>query len=384
MKSSNNSKLRSWILALAITIAGTFGALASDLESHVLALDSSDPQTRLEAINALGALEGEGAGAILKLLELVTSEDKMNRVNAAWALGKIAPKDPRIVRAMATALQSGDPEVAYNASLSLQWAGESAKSALIDVLENGKDEWGVFYAAFVLSGLDEAYAAKAEGIYVGMFQSGDLVKARAGLEAMGRLSRLSDTMSNALNEGLRSDDESLRIASAYAAKNFGESARSFEALLIDAIRSETSRDPRLAAIEALGAVSKSAAALEVLVEMLYSDDSRTRYWASQGLGGFGSDAIPLLKKVIGSDNHDARMAGFDAISQLDALGTPFVDELISIYSKEGIDAQFRILYALWALGRDRKDVVDFISNEVENSDSDVVKAHARAIMRPAD
>ena len=354
-----------------------------DIARWISDLDSPDRQVRLEAINRLGDLESDGAQALIKLLQLSRSDAKSDRVNSVWALAKIAPRDPRVINAMASALESGEYEVAYNASLGLQWAGEAAAPALIDVFESGRDPWGVFYAVFTLSKWDGAYVERAKSVYVDMIGSRDALKARAALEALGQIAdqlSIGEELKDVLEASLKSSESSVRTAAAYALMKFEKSAIEFESSLIEAVRSESSRDPKLAAIEALGAISKSEAVMEVLNETLYSDDARTRHWAAQAFRGFGEEAIPGLKQVIASDSFDARMSAFDAVAQLDAPNSPFIDELLTLYEQENIDARIRILYCLSALGGTREDIGAFLRKEASSSESDVVKAHARAIV----
>jgi len=136
-------------------------------------LEDSDPQERLEAVFALGAIGTDATGTVPALgAILVNDPDENVRVQAALALTKLVPASGEAVPALASALQDKVLHVRMHAALALLRLGSASREALPALIQAVKDKsnqtnlnkFHVTIQQMAMLALGRASADTAEGV----------------------------------------------------------------------------------------------------------------------------------------------------------------------------------------------------------------------------
>ena len=376
------SGFASLLLSLGIQVLGAKSKAA--IADAIQALEDSSPAVRLEAINQLGALGVEAEAALKPLLALMDSEENVDRINAAWALGKIAPSEAVVIEAQIDALESGNLPFAYNAGLSLDWAGEAALPFLKRLLDETDVSIARYYAASILSRKDETYRVRAKDVFLELLKSESAEILLAGLQGLENLAFPSPDVIEAIRKALSSENTEIRDSAAYVAVALGVSAAPLRDDLLSVALNEGSRNPRLTSITALGNLANDEVALKGLASLLGHDDRRIRAWSQNSIAKFGKSAIPYLNSALDEDDHVLRLSTLSAIALLNVEDGDLVNRLLGEYPDTDGESKFRILYCLWSVGKKREDAIAFIRSRLDSEDGEIIAAHARSIVNHID
>jgi hypothetical protein len=102
-------------------------------------LKQNSPQTRAEAIRAIGAFGTDGASAVSVLIPLLSDSDSNIRTAAAHALGEMAIKAKPAAAILGGLLKDHDPQVREAAALALRDMGDGGAAAIPDLSSALKD-----------------------------------------------------------------------------------------------------------------------------------------------------------------------------------------------------------------------------------------------------
>src|SRR5262249_5826628 len=137
------------------------------------ALDDSDPDTRKQAIFALGAIGPQAERAVPKLATIMVEDaDREVRGEAALALSKMDPASKAAVPQLAKALEDSEPVVRMNAARALFRLKQDARPAVPALLKALADDENLTNArAFTVTvhdlvalGLGRATAGTEDGV----------------------------------------------------------------------------------------------------------------------------------------------------------------------------------------------------------------------------
>lgn len=111
----------------------------ASVEALLQELDHSDPEQRQKALNALSELGPNATDAVPQLIAIVkdTTEERMVRVYANHALGRIGIGDDRAASALEDVAKNEQGLVRDAAIIALGWLGPNTEAFLRSVLEDG-------------------------------------------------------------------------------------------------------------------------------------------------------------------------------------------------------------------------------------------------------
>ncbi|MCQ6560659.1 HEAT repeat domain-containing protein [Paenibacillus mendelii] len=153
-------------------------------------LNNEDRQVRLRAIDDIGLLGSDGAGAIPDLARLLHETDEGISLNAAYALGSVGPD---AIAPLIEGLRSTFHPTACNAAHGLIECGAAAVPALIALLEEGEEAGEArAYAALALGEIGHDASAAIPSLISLLQDSSPFVRQHA-VEAFGVM-RLADSV----------------------------------------------------------------------------------------------------------------------------------------------------------------------------------------------
>jgi HEAT repeat protein/beta-lactamase regulating signal transducer with metallopeptidase domain len=271
------------------------------------ALDDSEYEVRLAAVNSLGGLQDPAAiTALAKALKEDT--DARVREAAAWALGEIddnravphlldalkTERSPKVrVKILESLNQIDDPSAIGGVSGALKDPSAEVRRAAVEAL-------GEFGDAAVIPAL------------ASMIRDEDVQVRRNVAEALGSLEETSTI--DALKEMTRDRDAEVR-ASAIEGLAQHESM-SLLPIFVAALK-DSSAHVREHAADALGSFDELKDAPRALIDAL-SDPSRdVRRTAASALGNIGDEAaVPALKKLVTDTDTETRRHAVEALKDI--------------------------------------------------------------------
>ena len=326
----------------ACLVIQEMGPVAADtVEPLTKVLKSEEPEERLQAILALGAIgekarpAGDALAAILKndefegarfsaayalgqigakgvaddqLKESVKSDIPLLRLTSAWSLAELYPDNEDYVQQAAEVILEGmksdDPMVSRIAARLLiesDLPPETTMPVAASLLENA-DEAMIEHVIDALA----AQGAKAVPRVVRA-----LGNEKLRLKALAVIQRIGPEASEAVNNVvplLKSDDSEVRREALYAIAAIGSEASSAAGPLSKAYLAEDTRENRLAAIYAAGRIGPEAKAFVPHLKKLatHPDDEQARVAALWALARIApndeellAEAIPAMIKALG-------------------------------------------------------------------------------------
>ncbi len=270
----------------AIMAIGEMGEAAAGAVS-LLALALDEDSLRSAAVYSLGNLGPVAQGAKPNLRSLLEGDDPFVRTISAWALIRIAPGDPGLIReaslVLANSLKSDNERVREAAAHSLAKLDLDSE-IMASVMETA------------LKDADEATVTAA----------------------VDTLARLGEAGVPKLVEALRY--ESSRAKAIRILRKMGPQALPALDALVDLLKVDD-REVQREVMFALGDMEAAAKdAVPALMEVLKRSDNRLRYAAVYALGRIGPEAIagkPLVVQLLGSEDDFLAISAAWALARID-------------------------------------------------------------------
>jgi len=247
--------------------------------------DDEDQEARTSAASALGKLRNDVAcKALMAELEKLPKANSTLASYMVEALGEIG--DPKAVRVVVRAIDSGDFELQKIASWALAKLGGDGIEALLKLAAN-RDQLGRAYVIRAL-GMNSVESAIPLLLQIVETTNEDKYARCQAAEALGRIGR-SPKILPVLLAMLQAPEEEVRSGALYGLGALHDS-RAYNAI----VEQLDSSSHHYVAIMALGEL-RDARACELLVPMLKSGDDSVTVHAATALGKIGCHrAIPSL------------------------------------------------------------------------------------------
>jgi HEAT repeat protein len=278
--------------ALAERSAAALGEIGPAAKAAIpalrAALKATSPRLRIAAAEALYRVSKDAEVSLPVLESLCESKEAGDRLLAISALGTLAA-EPKAVALLARMLKSKEGETRREAACSLAERGAALDKAG-PALEAGlrdRDHGVRWWCALALAASEAGIRKQEEGILrtfrQALFPSPDREPFKAILDVQGPASVRGPA---ALADVLRTRSARLRAEAARSLARFGPDARPAQAALIESFKGD--KLVRRAAAEALAQMGTEA--LPVLTRLLGNPEARVREGAARALGEMGLPA----------------------------------------------------------------------------------------------
>ncbi len=285
----------------------------AQIQANLEKFKSSDQDIHNDAVAAVTKCKAE---AVKPLIAALTNTDAKIRSSAASALGYIGESAKSAVPQLIETLKlDQEPEVRGGAAYALGYIGESAKSAvpqLIESLKQDKSAGARGGAAIALGNIGESAKSAVPQLIESLKQDKSAGVRGGAASALGSIGESAKEVVPQLIESLKLDQEpEVRGGAAFALGNIGESAKPAVPQLIETLKKDVA--VRGGAASALGNIGESAKpAVPQLIETLKQDQKvYSRRSAAIALGNIGR-SLQTNKKQLSSSELDKLILNFEA------------------------------------------------------------------------
>jgi HEAT repeat protein len=370
------------------------------LPALVARLHGDDPHERAEAAGRLAELSGGVLAAVPDLTDGLTDADPEVRIAAANALGAVGPWAKGAIPALLQA-EKGDtaPEVQQAARAALDRVGRRPAGGDVPVLLVGLQAPRAprFRAASaqVLWMIGNARPADARPAVPALGQAlrdEDVTVRLYAAQALYAIDRHPELVVTVFQETLHHPDPALRTAAAQALAGIGPAAKDATPDLEKALETERDGGVRLALGEALWFVDAQAdPLLTVLHEALRDPDPDRRDAAAEIAGqvgdklGLGAPGlVPDLVKVLkGEGPSTLRARAAHALGRLGPPARPAAPDLGEALKDPDPTVRHHAAVALIRLGPGAADAVPALIATLQNKDDALLRAQAAAGLEAA-
>jgi HEAT repeat protein len=256
----------------------------------VAQLRSEDAEARVSAAKALARLGGEPA--IAALTEALDDEAAAVRHEAAIALARKAPDDPKIVEILTRSLRHKDWYVRWQACLALRAVGPKAQRAVPALLRTLRDT--------------------------------DVGVCREAALALARIAPTDTRVIGALLEALGGERPVDPGAVVFAL----ERARKAH-LAIPWLAREVNTDQHNFSVQARGLLRRIAPAHAMsFIRVFDPHDAYRRSWAASDLQEAGGAAVPALVMALGDEATRVRMSAIRALAEIGSDARPALPHIV--------------------------------------------------------
>lgn len=330
--------------------SGSLSAQESNLKKLVKDIGSDDPKVCMHAVDSLGELGADAAGAVPDLVKALHHEDREVCWHICRTLGAIGDKANAAVPELTKLLKDENPKVRG-------------------------------YAAFALGRIGKAALPAADALIANAFDKEPLVR-RATLRALRAIDPPQEKTLPLVIKILEQGDMSVIIPALHSLAAEGKDA---VPRLRNALKHEKAQYWACVVLADIG--PDAAPAVGEIRDVLKSKDPDTRLQALVALGDIGKasrPALPAILEVAGSDKFEhVRYAAIYALGKIGTSDT--VDAKLEAWMKS--DDPFLRVVSAWALGRNNLDdkavvgrAVKLIVESFKSDDVDVRRAAARAMV----
>jgi HEAT repeat protein len=282
-------------------------------------LQDSDQNVRRSAIDALGNIGPNAAGAAPALAAALKDPDKHVRQRAAGALVTIGPNAAEAVPALAAALKDHDNDVRRLAALALGKIGPNAAEAEPALADTLKDP-DTIVRLWAIEALGKIGPAAVPALAAALIDADKDVRARAAA-ALAEIGPNATEAVAALAAILKDPDATVRWDAAYVLSRIGPNAAEAVPALVDTLK-DPDKDVRLRTAGALGRIGPNAAeAVPTLVGTLKDPDKDVRARTASALGQIGPDAreaLPALAAALKDPDQNVRARAAWALQRIQA------------------------------------------------------------------
>jgi len=305
-------------------------------------MEDPDPAVRIRALRALSSTGKEAVPFLIEVLK-----DKKTAYWAALALNQIGPDAQEAVPALTELLGDKRPEVRREAILTLAEIGKPAAPAVGELVKAMDDELDRMPAVYALGriGVPAGDGEKKIREYV---NGSDKILSVVSIWTLARMhpedKQLARDATEQLFEGLKSDDPSVRKASAKAL-------------------AELRPGPEIT--------------LPIMEKAFANADERVIHGALDSLAGMGPAGIPRLIDALKYES--VRPYVIYMIGQHGPAAYPAVDALVKLIDDKNPDVQHEALIALAKIGPAAKTAVPALIKTLEQNEGSVCCASVYAL-----
>lgn len=281
------------------------------------------------SLSACASEPGYGGRSSEYWIEALADSSEKRRVDAAAALGEIldlAPKSPRVVQALLTALRDESDDVRIIAADALSAEGVNAEGALDGIHEALHDSAHADVrrqAALILGRIGTQAGPDVAEVLTHTLED-SVARVRAGAaEGLGRMGRAAGLAIPKLAEATRDRDPEVRMSALSALPAVGAPAEVLVPLLRAALRDSVTSVRSAAAYLLHAHASIAAPAVPELASALSDADATVRLASAMALGQIGpgaATALPQLRTLATDADPRAQRAATEAIRRIQPPG----------------------------------------------------------------
>jgi HEAT repeat protein len=343
----------------------------------VKVMDDKDPAVRIRAMRAMAAAGKEAVPFLIQALK--------NEQAAYWAclvLNQIGPDAQEAAPALIPLLSDKRPQIRREAILALAEIGKPAAQAIPQLVKALDDELDRMPAIYAIGRIGVA-TGEGEKKIRAYADSQDKFLGAVSILTLARLhpedKQLVRTATERLFEGLKSDDEAVRKASA---KGLAELRPGPEIALPIMEKALANADEKVVhgALDALAGLGP--AAVPKLIEALKHENIRPYVVNILGKQGpAAKPAVEALIKLIDDKNPDVQHETLIALARIGPAAKAAVPALIKILRQTEIEPSIRCAatYALGSIGPDAKEAAAEIAKNLNDKDETLAALSAWAM-----